>query len=770
MITCMWFGYGGSSHLAEELRPMIEEELEMKLITIHEWDNADIKWNRLTVLDELKKADIIIIPSNYKEQPAKSNTRLTQALSLGKPVICSPLPAYTKIIGKTKCALTAKNEIEWKQCLEELKSKFLRDEFSKRALEVSKKFSIDSISGQWLNLFNSLEKVDIIIPTYNNLSCLKLCIESIRECTSFLYNIIVVNNGEDEEVHNYLDSQGDIVYIKKGRLNFAQAINIGLKAGKSKYVCLLNDDVIVSKNWLKDLVKICKNDIGVVGPLSNCDKGWQHNIDISIGNSGEGVNLLPGVHKVSEIEPIKRDIYQYDSKKNDVIERDWVAFYCTLISREVINKVGLLDEKFVNTGEDVDYCFRIRKQGYKIVQNYKSFVFHFGAVGRKILESKDSKKYHESDKETRVYLDEKWDKKNIVIYSGPSFERWDYRNLKAGGIGGSETWVIYLAREFSKLNYRVKVFCDCEKSGIKDGDIEYLHFREYPSYIEYNWIDYFISSRTTDTLNFPIRSGKNLVMIHDVFLSRDRNLLHSDKVDKFLCLSEEHKKFVMSHHNIPEDKILITANGLDLIDIKQKVKKKRFQCIYSSSPDRGLENLLYMFPFIQEKVPEAELYIYYGFNNILKIPDKKEWAENLLEKIEKIEGVFNVGRVDKKKLAKGFLESSVLLYPCSFEETFCVTVVEAMATKCAILSSNYWGLKDTVKDAGILLDIDYATDTLTEEYKKKFVKEAVRLLKDDDYLAEYQKKGFKRYKKFSWTNIAKVFDEYFKRDIWQKIQ
>ena len=344
-----------------------------------------------------------------------------------------------------------------------------------------------------------------------------------------------------------------------------------------------------------------------------------------------------------------------------------------------------------------------------------------------------------------------------------------------------------MAREFAKLNYRVKVFCDCAESGIKDNDkkylsyckkheiqypeIEYLHYNEYPKYIEQNWIDYFITSRTTDTLNFPIRSGKNLVMIHDVFLSRDRNYnLHIDKVDKFLCLSEEHKKFVMEHHSIPEDKILITANGLDLEGLKQKVEKKRHKCIYSSSPDRGLESLLHLFPFIRQEVPEAELHIYYGFNNILKIPDKKEWGENLLKQIGEAENVFHHGRVDKKKLAKGFLESSVLLYPCSFEETFCITAIEAMATNCAILSSNYWGLKDTVKNAGILLDINHASDTKNLEYREKFVSEAIRLLKDDKYLAKYQKKGLERFKKFSWANIAKVFDAYFKKNIWKKIQ
>ena len=313
MLKIYWFGYGGTSNLAENLRHVIEE-LKMSLITIHEWENANVKWDRLTWLNELRKADIIIIPMNYKEQPAKSSNRLVQSLSLGKPVICSPHPAYLNVIGDTECALIADEKEEWKKHLESLKDENLRNELSQKALQVSKSYSIDVIANYWLNLFSNLEKVDIIIPTYNNLPCLKLCLESIRNCTNVMYNIIVVNNGEDDNVHNYLDLQGDIIYIKKGRLNFAQAINEGLRASKEKYVCLLNDDVIVSKNWLKNMLASCKDDVGVVNPLSNCDKGFQHVYDISIG----GIDLLPGVNTIEQIEPIKEDIYNYCSDKNDV--------------------------------------------------------------------------------------------------------------------------------------------------------------------------------------------------------------------------------------------------------------------------------------------------------------------------------------------------------------------------------------------------------------------------------------------------------------------
>jgi glycosyltransferase involved in cell wall biosynthesis len=169
-----WFGYGGNSYLAEELRQTISE-LEMELVTIHEHENANVKWNRSTWIEELKKADIIILPTNT-DQPAKSNNKLTQSLSLGKPVICSPLPAYSKIYEKYPASfLIVKDKTDWKKYLKQLRDdELLRKTLSENALKVVNNYSIDSIGQQWISLFNSLEKIDIIIPTYNNLPCLKL--------------------------------------------------------------------------------------------------------------------------------------------------------------------------------------------------------------------------------------------------------------------------------------------------------------------------------------------------------------------------------------------------------------------------------------------------------------------------------------------------------------------------------------------------------------------------------------------------------------------
>jgi GT2 family glycosyltransferase len=764
-----WFGYGGTSHLAENLRPLINS-LEMELITISEWDNANVKWHPDTWLSELKKADIIILPLNYKEQPAKSNNRLTQAMSLGIPVVCSPLPAYVEIENKfPRCCLFADTPDEWKEQLLRLRnSPDFRKEIGQKGLEASRSYSIDCIGEKWLKILTEIRKpassesiVDIVIPTYANVRGLVLCIESIRACTPEPHKIIIVNNGDCKQIGEYLSKQTGITYIRKDRMNFAQAVNEGIKAGSGQYVMILNDDVIVSKGWLKNLIDVCKDEIGMAGPLSNCDQGWLHNYQINVG----GVDLKPGQNTFSEIDPIIQDIYDYRSPYFETPEREWLAFYCTLVRRDALEKTGLLNEQFTNSGEDVDLCRRVRKMGYKIVQNYQSFVFHFGAISRKLLEQEDPGSYHEANRKTNSYLKNLWDRKSVMIYSGPSWEKWDFRNLETTGIGGSEVWQVWLSRELSKW-YRVISFADC-LAPIKDGDIEWMPFTEYPKWVEQNWVDYAILSRTTDPLRFPLRAGKVFVQIHDLWLLSQKEQLFLDRVDKFCGLSQWHIDFASDYHKIPKEKMARTANGIDLKRFDDiKVERHPYRFHWSSSWDRGLDNVLYLWPFIKKELPEAELHVFYGCLNwreACKLRNDQEGLKKIdeLEACMKQPGVFNHGRISQKELAEEICKASILLYPSWFNESFFITGIEAQYAGVPVICNKYAGLTSTLGESAIMLGNGESMWPYTEEGRKQFFSETLSLLKDRDKWQHWSLLGKENARKYSWANCALRWKDLF---------
>jgi len=216
MLKVYWFGYGGHSWMAERLRETIEVDLGMKLVTIHEHPDANIKWELNTVYEELKKADIIIIPSNYKRYPCKSNNRLTQAMALGKAIICDPMPAYTPIVKQLENAIITQvgDEREykiWLQFLRDNESK--RIEMGKKALETSKKYTLDETAKQWLKALSNLPKrkfenrVDVIIPTKNNNEILNECLKSFSN-SSLEEEVYIVDNSCSDSVENLVKGYG----------------------------------------------------------------------------------------------------------------------------------------------------------------------------------------------------------------------------------------------------------------------------------------------------------------------------------------------------------------------------------------------------------------------------------------------------------------------------------------------------------------------------------------------------------------------------------
>lgn len=782
------FGYGGSVAHADKLKPIIEK-LDMELVKISEWDDADIKYDSETINQELQKCDICILPCDYVNQPHKSFNRLVQAYANKLPVIASPMPSYMEI-GKG-ITLFASSDLEWELHLELLKSEEIRNVFGKAGYKLAQNFSPEKIANKWETTFEELmdtpskdiPKVDLIIPSYNNLDYLKLTIESIEKNTSHPYELCIVDSSTDQKVIDYLKTvKNHKVIFRTEKTSFAIAVNVGAQNTSNPYLVVLNNDLIVTKNWLTNLMDKMTEDTAAIGPLSNCDYGWLNNIEIDI----KGVKLRPNM-TISEFENIddlmnlETFLSYYGAPSNIVTgqKTNWLAMYCTLISREVWDKVGKLDETFINNAEDVDWMQRASKMGYKVYQSFDSYVFHFGGKTRKISENENHSKHHEEDQFSSKYLNEKYAKPLSVIYCGAGLEKWGPNNLEQGGIGGSETWAIWLSRELSNLGYKVIVFGDPKKE-IKDDpyEVQYYHWTRFDSFIETNFIDYFISSRTTDPFNKNLKTGMNLCMVHDIWLGDKAYPLHLDKVDKFLCLSEWHKDFFASHHNVPKDKILLTSNGIDrsLFMNSEQIEKKKNTLIYSSSPDRGLNELIDVVRIAKKDIPDLSLNVYYGFDNWEKIAKSRNdvnqinFINNLKKKMEETEGVFYHGRVSQKELAEKWKESSVWCYPTWFAETFCITALESMASRTPILCSDIYGLKTTVKNSGKTINFPQDGYSYTEECKQKFAKELVQILKDEELYKSLQEKGTRRVERFGWDSVAKQFHKYFQEEIWEEIQ
>jgi len=208
-------------------------------------------------------------------------------------------------------------------------------------------------------------KISVIIVTFNGEKHILDCLKSILESSYSDYEIIVVDNASKDKTSDLVKEKFPQVklIINKKNLGFTGGNNIGIKESKGEFIFLLNDDTVVHPDLLKILTAELESSskIGIVGPKiyfmspegKRFDKIWFAGGKID-WKRGEAYNLGKGL-KDNEL-------------KNDVKkEADFITGCALMIKKEVIKKIGLLDEKFFAYYEDADWCQKTIKAGYAVV-------------------------------------------------------------------------------------------------------------------------------------------------------------------------------------------------------------------------------------------------------------------------------------------------------------------------------------------------------------------------------------------------------------------
>jgi GT2 family glycosyltransferase len=232
--------------------------------------------------------------------------------------------------------------------------------------------------------------ISVIIINYNTPEDTSETVKSLDKIIKkgFDYNIVVVDNGSKEEL-KMKDSwakkykQLDLL-ISEANLGFSGGNNLGIKHALDKYdsdfYLLLNSDTIVDKNFLLELYQLMRKDpkIGLAASKIYFHKGYEywkdsydkkdlHKIIWYAGGRMDWDNLLAFHAGVDEI-----DRGQFEKEK----ETDFATGCAVMISREVIERVGLLDDNFFLYLEDVEFSLRVREAGLKVMYCPKSIVWH----------------------------------------------------------------------------------------------------------------------------------------------------------------------------------------------------------------------------------------------------------------------------------------------------------------------------------------------------------------------------------------------------------
>ncbi len=216
--------------------------------------------------------------------------------------------------------------------------------------------------------------MSLIIVNWNGKELLERCLNSILKNTVYPnYEIIVVDNGSTDGSTEIIEKKFPEVKLIKLEENvgFSKGNNIGIENANGEYLVLLNNDTeIITPNWLNIAVKIFKKNetAGVIG----C-KLFYPDGKIQQPSGGEINFLNPGVTRHIRVGK-NPDREEYHIEK----EADYVIGAAMFVKGELIKKIGNFDEIFSPAYyEEIDFCFRARKAGYRVIYTPDIEIIHY---------------------------------------------------------------------------------------------------------------------------------------------------------------------------------------------------------------------------------------------------------------------------------------------------------------------------------------------------------------------------------------------------------
>lgn len=341
----------------------------------------------------LHSFDVACIPFHLIDLTLATNpVKFYEYMSAGKPVVSVELPELEPYEGYFYPARSGAEFVT------QVERALAEDgpELQQRRIELGR-------TNTWRDRYVTLEeairpwyqKASIVIPSYNNAECLRMCLDSLRDKTDYPnFDVIVVDNGSDQslidEIAARSEHEQNLHLIPAGEnLGFARATNAGIEAaGDADFVVMLNDDTVVTPGWLGRLLSHLDNkEIGMVGPVTNWT-GNEARIEVPYGDDLEGLEEFAAQRAAQ--------------RQHEVFDIGVLAMYCVAIRKSLIDQLGRLEERFkIGMFEDDDFAMRVREAGLRVVCAEDVFIHHWGRASFKRMSQEEYDALFEENK--RIY-------------------------------------------------------------------------------------------------------------------------------------------------------------------------------------------------------------------------------------------------------------------------------------------------------------------------------------------------------------------------------
>lgn len=331
-------------------------------------------------------------------------------------------------------------------------------------------------------------------------------------------------------------------------------------------------------------------------------------------------------------------------------------------------------------------------------------------------------------------------------------------------LGGSESAMCYLAVELARREHKVTLFTKL-KARTKTLGVDCIPVN-------------LISQEIIDDLDFLVVQNSPLqgFQIKPHLNSKTKLVLWSqhasdqgavealktpqvrDAYNKYVLISNWQKKDYINTFLINPKKCVVLKNATSPFFENLKYSKKKLPIlVYTSTPFRGLDLLLQLFPEIKRKVPEAKLRVFSSLK-VYQVDEKTdlEGYGKLYEACRDTPGVEYLGSVSQRELAKQLHQVSVFAYPNTFAETSCICAMEAMAAGLYLVTSKLGALPETTAGFAKLIEVDGNW----HKYGNQFIDSVVKFLKNSSDLSKQVAYANNNY---TWKIRAKEWEEWMKQ-------
>jgi len=218
-------------------------------------------------------------------------------------------------------------------------------------------------------------KVSIVIPTKNNKSLLKRCIDGLENNTNYKnFEIIIIdNNTDNKDTLEYYDSLDYKILSYKDPFNFSKMNNLGSTKAHGDYILCLNDDTkAIDSNWLTEMVSICQqNDVGIVGAKLLHSNGTIQHAGAVFLKSGSGFHIF---------ENILENDTGFFNLHNVIRDFSTVTGACLLIKKSIFDKIDGYDDNFDLFYGDADLCLKTIRAGFHVIYTPFARLLHEGSA------------------------------------------------------------------------------------------------------------------------------------------------------------------------------------------------------------------------------------------------------------------------------------------------------------------------------------------------------------------------------------------------------